>query len=240
MGLREQLHSGSVTPVTGENTPVYSSYRINKAKADTRAAANKIQISVGKRDLLLEQKAEAEEAHKKAQKEVGTFDLVQMLLDETSAYAREQAKGQIENTVSDALNVVFGGSHRFIIQLETRSSRPEVDYFLDDGETITQLKKPDYDNAGGYIDVITLGLKLAVSELEGAPGPFFMDEVGKHVSADYSENLAYFLKEYAKTFDRQIILITHNKQLAAAADLGLYVSKVNGVSQVKQIGGPND
>jgi DNA repair exonuclease SbcCD ATPase subunit len=237
MGLREQLYPGATKPGTAANTAPYSSYRINKAKADIRVAANKIQGSIGKRDLLLDQKADSEADKLKAEKEIGTFDLVQILLDKTSAYARAQAKGQIEDTVSDALNVVFGGAHRFIIQLETRSNRPEVDYFLDNGETITQLVKPDYDNGGGYVDVITTALRLAIAELEGAPGPLLMDEVGKHIDAEHSGNMAYFLKEYAKTFGRQIILITHNKKLAEVGDLNLEVTMVKGISQVSQIGG---
>lgn len=237
MGLRDVLHPGTQKPVTSENTAPYSSYKINKAKADIRTTSSKIQAAIGKRDLLLDQKAGAEKDQEKAEKELGKFDLVQILLDKTSAYARGQAKGRLEEIVSEALNVVFGGAHRFIMQLETRSNRPEVDYYLDDGETITQLKKPDFDRGGGKVDVINLSLRLGVAELEGAPGPLLMDEVGKHVSEEYAENVAYFLKEYSNTFDRQIVLITHNKALAEVGDLNLEVTKKNGVSSVKVIGG---
>lgn len=241
MGLRTVLHGNAESTVKSENKAEsrepYSSYKINKARADLRAAHKKVDAAIGKRDLLIDQRENAKKDQEKAQKVLGTFDLVQILLDKTSAFARQQAKGRLEEIVSEALNVVFGGKHRFIMQLETRSSRPEVDYFLDDGETITQLRKPDFDNGGGIVDVVSLALRLGVAELEGAPGPLLMDEVGKHVSAEYSEHVAYFLKEYSNTFGRQIILITHNKALAEVGDLNLEVTKVNGVSKVKVIGG---
>ena len=241
MGLRDIVYGKEEKPVTSEtrdeNKTPYSSYRINKAKLDIKTVSSKIQEAIGKRDLLLEQVEEAELLKKVAEKELGVFDLVQILLQKTSEYARQQAKGRLEEIVSEALNVVFGGAHRFIMQLEVRSARPEVDYYLDDGETITQLKKPDFDRGGGKVDVISLALRLGVAELEGAPGPLFMDEVGKHISAEYSENVAYFLKEYSNTFNRQIILITHNKALAEVGDLNLEVTKTNGVSKVRIIGG---
>lgn len=238
MGLRDLLHgTEEKTPDTGQISQPYSSYKINKVKADLRTVSTKITAAVGKRDLLMDQREDAENEKEKAEKELGKFDLVQILLQKTSEYARQQAKGRIEEIVSEALNVVFGGSHRFIIDLQVRSNRPEVDYYLDDGETITQLKKPDFDNGGGIVDVVSLALRLGVAELEGAPGPLLMDEVGKHVSAEYAENVAYFLKEYSNTFGRQIILITHNKALAEVGDLNLEVVKEKGISKVKVIGG---
>lgn len=237
MSLADLMNGGAHQEVEVKPLPVYSGYRINKVRADIRGVSEKIQESKGKRDLLLDQKATAEREQAAAEKELGTFDLVQILLQKTSEHARQQAKGRLEEIVSEALNVVFGGAHRFIMDIQVRSNRPEVDYWLDDGETVTQLKKPDYDNGGGVVDVITLALRLGVAELEGTSGPLVMDEVGKHVSKSYAEHVAYFLKEYSKTFDRQIILITHNKALAEVGDLNLEVTKRNGVSSVTVIGG---
>lgn len=215
----------------------YTSYQLNKAKADLRILDTKLTGLKAKRDLLLEQHKVAINKKEEAEKEHGTFDLVQILLNKTSKYARDKAKSRLEEIVSEALNVVFGGNYRFMISVEMRANRPEVDYFIDDGTTTTQLKKPDYDNGGGIVDVISLALRLGVAELEKADGPLLMDEVGKHVSQEYAEHVAYFLKEYANTFNRQIILITHNKALAEAGDLNLEVSKKNGISEVKVIGG---
>jgi DNA repair ATPase RecN len=63
-----------------------------------------------------------------------------------------------------------------------------------------------------------------------------MDEVGKHVSAEYAPNVAYFLKQYSEQLGRQVVLITHNDHLAAVGDYSLRVSQNSkGISEVKAI-----
>lgn len=128
------------------------------------------------------------------------FGLVQILLQKTSDYARQQVKVRIEDIVSEALNVVFGGNHKFMIDLTLRGNQPIAEYYLNDDSVITKLEKPDYDRGGGKIDIIALALRLAVGEMEGVDGPLFLDEVGKHVSKEYAPSVAYFLKEYSATF----------------------------------------
>ena len=61
--------------------------------------------------------------------------------------------------------------------------------------------------------------------MEGVDGPLFLDEVGKHVSKEYAPSVAYFLKEYSATFGRQIILITHNADLAEIGEVSLAVKR---------------
>lgn len=212
-----------------------NTYQVNKIKLDVRQAAEKITKQIAKRDLLFEQRdAEIMKSAAAAQ----TLELnekVQRLLQLTSDFARQQAKSRIEEIVTSALSVVFGKDYKFQLSLEVRANRPEVDYWLESEGIITQLKPPDYDRGGGVADVVTLALRLAIAELSGVKGPIFLDEVGKHVSAEFAPNVAYFLKEYSQKFNRQIILITHNEALAEIGEVSLAVSQVNGKSVVKVV-----
>lgn len=151
--------------------------------------------------------------------------MVQILLQKTSDYARQQVKARIEDIVSEALNVVFGGNHRFMIELSLKGNQPVAEYYLNDETTLTKLEKPDYDRGGGKVDIIALALRLAVGEMENVDGPLFLDEVGKHVSKEYAPAVAYFLKEYSANFGRQIILITHNADLAEIGEVSLQVKR---------------
>jgi hypothetical protein len=211
------------------------SYQFNKVKSALTTLRDTLVAQKAKRDLLEKQRITAVQAKEDAETQLGIFDKVQILLQKTSDYARRQAKERIEAIVSEALNVVFGGSHRFAIELSLKSNQPVAEYFLNDGTVITRLDKPDYDRGGGKIDIITLALRLAIGEMEGIQGPLFLDEVGKHISKEYTANVAYFLKEYGVQFDRQIVLITHNSDLAEIGDLGLTVICRNGVSEVTTI-----
>ena len=210
-------------------------YIIDKIKLDVRQARQKVTAMAAKRDLLIEQ----QDAEIMRSAEVSrTLDLnekVQRILQLTSEFARQQAKSRIEEIVTSALTVVFGKDYKFRLSLEVRSSRPEVDYWLESEGIVTQLKPPDYDRGGGVADVVSLALRLAVTELSEVRGPVFLDEVGKHVSAEYAPNVAYFLKEYSEKFGRQMILITHNEALAEIGEVSLTVSQTNGKSVVKAI-----
>jgi DNA repair ATPase RecN len=66
-------------------------------------------------------------------------------------------------------------------------------------------------------------------------GPVIFDEPAKMVSAEYAGNLAYFLKQYAEKTGRQVMLVTHNPQLAEAADKSYLVTQKDGVSDVREI-----
>jgi DNA repair exonuclease SbcCD ATPase subunit len=243
MGLQDLLNRNpSIIPkntpygAAGErNTPGQgiNTYKLNKAKMDALNASKKIAAREGQRDLLLKQKTDAEKRIKAAEDQLDVFDKVQILLQKTSEFARQQVKGHLEEIVSHALNVVYGGNHVFSIDLVVRANRPEVDYYLNDGTTLTKMVKPDFDRGGGKINVITIALRLGIDELEGDKGPLLLDEIGANVDGEAAVNLAYFLKEYSIKCDRQIVLITHNEALADVADFNIRVSKANGTAKVK-------
>lgn len=213
-----------------------SSYRITSTKADVTRLKTKLLQDKAKKDLLIQHKQKALDTIAEAAEQIGIFDKVQILLQKTSEYARQQAKDRIESVVSEALNVVFGGNHSFVIDLGIRAGQPVADYWLNDGSTFTKLEKPDYDRGGGKVDIISLALRLAIGEMEGITGPLFLDEVGKHVSKEYAPNVAYFLKQYSAQFNRQIILITHNADLAEIGETSISVTrKPSGESEVKAV-----
>jgi DNA repair ATPase RecN len=211
-------------------------YRLNAAKASVRAAQQRLAARIGQRDLLIQERDQAQLRSLEAANKLGQYDLVQILLQKTSDYARQQAKGRMEQIVTQALAVVFGSPHRFEIILDVKGAQPVAEYWLEEDGVRTQLRPPDYDRGGGKVDVITLALRLAIAELEDIKGPLLMDEVGKHVSAEFAPNVAYFLKQYSQQMGRQILLVTHNEALAAVGDRSLRVAKNSrGESEVKTL-----
>lgn len=206
-----------------------------KVKADLRRATTAVTSKLAQRDLLAEQMTDAERRKAAAEQQLAQYDLVQILLQMTSDFARRQAKKRIEEIVTSALSVVFGKDYSFSIEINVKGNQPVAEYFLQSENVVTQLKPPDYDRGGGVADVVSLALKLAVAELSGVRGPLFLDEVGKHVSQEYAPNVAYFLKEYSEKFNRQIVLITHNQHLAEIGDISIGVTQKNGKSKVAPI-----
>ncbi|NIK67900.1 chromosome partitioning protein ParA [Paenibacillus sp. BK720] len=211
--------------------------RLNTVKADIRAAREKLAARIGQRDLILKERDQAQIRSLEASKQLGVNDQVQILLQKSSEYARQQVKGRVEQIVTQALQVVFPErGYAFHIVLDVKGLQPIAEYWLYSEGVMRQMVGPDYGRGGGAVDVVTLALRLALAELEQIDGPLLMDEVGKHVSAEFAPNVAFFLKEYSKQLGRQIILITHNEHLAAVGDRSLRVSqKRNGESEVRAI-----
>lgn len=246
MSLAELLARKPVRPSTltpdelKVANPTYGSYQLNKVKLDLKTAAQKLAVREGKRDLLLEQRATAEASQQTAENQLSILDKVLILLQKASDFARQQTKGRMEELVSQALNIVYGGNHKFIIDLVVRSNRPEADFYLNENGVVTKLEKPDYDNGGGKIDVICLTLRLAIDELVNDDGPLLLDEIGKHVDGEAAINLAYFLKQYAEKFGRQIILITHNTTLETIGDVSYRVTKDPVTQEARVKGGARE
>jgi DNA repair exonuclease SbcCD ATPase subunit len=229
--IAPKMAATSSTAYVGYN----GSFKVNKAKIAVKGARDKIISMEARRDQLLEQKAQAERDKDEADRQLTRQKMKLVLAQYTSEYARQQARGRVEDLVSEALNVVYGGAHRFIIDLGVERGQPVTKYWLDDGEVLTLLEKPDYDRGGGKIDVITIALRLGLAELEGVTGPILLDEVGKHIDREAAVNVAYFLKTYCETMQKQIILITHNTDLEAAADAVIKVTRKNGIAEVMNL-----
>ena len=134
-----------------------NTYRANKIKFDVQQAEKKVAARQGQKDLLDSQLQEAIDKKTKAEAELGVFDLVQILLQKTSDYARQQVKTQIEMVVTQALDVVFGQGYKFWLELEVKSNRPEAQYFIEKDGVSVRMAPPDFSKGGGLVDVICLG-----------------------------------------------------------------------------------
>jgi DNA repair exonuclease SbcCD ATPase subunit len=241
MSLRDMFPGTPVSVVPGKSLNVSSGveslgvsiYRFNSARMNIDKITTTLATMTGERNKLEFQQVEAQKRQADAKQALIDIDKVILLLQSVSDLARQEAKGYIEDTVSQALNVVHGGDHKFIIKLKTGKNGPEVEYWLDSGTTVTQLKRPDYDRGGGKIDIISIAIRLALIELIGNQGPIMFDEPGHNLSQEVIPGMAYFLKEYSTKFNRQLLLNTHYDPVAEIGDNSIQVTQKAGVSEVK-------
>ena len=92
------------------------------------------------------------------------------------------------------------------------------------GSTIATL-------SGGEFNRIRLALLLCKSELAGGEGILLIDEIDANVSGDESIAIAKLLKRLSKNY--QIIAISHQPHLSAAAKQHIIITKKSGKSVVK-------
>jgi len=150
--------------------------------------------------------------------------------------SRKRVVSSIEKVVSSALNEVYGEGHRFEIDVVYRRGQPEVDYYIVDGNTRIQLKKPFIGKGGGKVTVAAFALQLAVIQYAGVSGTLFLDEITRYVDADAVIAVANLMKNYTEKTGRQIVNVTHHDSVSEASDITYKVSKKpSGVAVVKEV-----
>ncbi len=186
-------------------------------------------------DLLYQEQDELNKQASELMAEQELLDKVRLLFQKSGEHARKQAKIQLETLVTNALQYVFGASFRFEIELAPADKNPTAEFYVVsewNGEIIRT--KPQDARGGGVVDIISLALRIAFLETvrPRLEGPILLDEPGKHVSEDYVLPMTQFLQSVYETFDRQILLVTHNTHLTESADQAFYVRLLDGKSEV--------
>lgn len=197
---------------------------------------SKHQKAEGQLELLRSEKTKLETKQEQLQADLDTWRQVQILFGKVSEFSREQLKLRIEQTVTAALQAVFGEEGLgFEIRLGERAGVPTAEWQVVSlyGDQLV-AGDPQDSRGGGVVDVVSLALRLALLELSRPKpeGALLLDEVGKHVSSAFAPNVAVFLKEYARKTGRQIVLVTHQAALSEVADKSIVVSKIDGESVV--------
>ena len=82
-------------PVSYGTVKGLNTLQINRIAADLRTARDKVNKQMAKRELLEKQREAAVKVKTEAEEQLGVFGLVQILLQKTSDYARQQVKVKI-------------------------------------------------------------------------------------------------------------------------------------------------
>lgn len=173
----------------------------------------------GKYEKLLSQKNEKLECIQKLLHDKEVLDKTRLLLLKTGEFQRTKVKEDLEDMVSKALQYVREEEIYFEITVDELRGRAECNFKIktirDGIATITDV----IDSRGdGISDIVCLALNIAMIELSGMKGPIIFDEPAKQVSKKYIDNIGLLLQELSVAFNRQIIMITHNKQLMQFGD----------------------
>src|SRR5699024_6214607 len=171
----------------------------------------------GKKEKIIEQLKENNEKIASIEKQQELLEQVNILLQKTSQFAREQAKVQVENLVTNCLEYIFENNTQFKIEINEAYKKQNAEFYVItnvDGEEIKT--KPTESRGGGVVDIVSLALRISFLQIHRPfiEGPLILDEPAKHVSEEYIFNVANFLKKTSEMFNRQIIMVTHNNHLS--------------------------
>jgi DNA repair exonuclease SbcCD ATPase subunit len=188
---------------------------------------------VGARKVLRQQLSEAAEKAAQARTLIRTMEQAQILLSSAAEYARKQLIERIEETVTAALQAVYGDDYAFKVEMGTFRDQTAAEWKVvtHHGET-TVTANPQDAEGGGIVDIVSMALRLSLIELSRpkVTGPIILDEPGKMVSAEYRPAMAEFLREYARRTKRQIVMVTHHHEFAEMADVS-YKVQLNDIGE---------
>ncbi len=136
------------------------------------------------------------------------------LLTFAQQVTKEKLKTGFEQIVTYALRYIYSADYSFGLEFGRRGNLQEMDFNVKTPECQTPFD-PLLSSGGGVLDIISLALRIALLELSKPKieGFLLLDESFKHLSSNYLENAEKFLEAINKKIGRQIILVTHKKEL---------------------------
>jgi len=169
------------------------------------------------------------------QKRITLLTNASRLLEQCNIASREFVKDEVEKMVTQALRGIFEDPYiKFNINFVIKHNQTEAEFILSRENNEKSKIKGDIltTYGGGLGDIISVALRIIIMQLLKIKGPLILDEPGKFISEGYIDNFGKFLVQVSSTFNRQIIIVTHNERLANFANNTIKVSQVNRVSKI--------
>jgi len=119
------------------------------------------------------------------------------------------------NLVTNALQVVFGGSYEFVVEFVKRRGVIECDlYVTKDGEKRDIFE----DEGGGLADVCSFAMQVGYILLSPVNNTLITDEAMRHLALDSHGLFLEIMKKMCDELDFQVILVTHSPVFKRDAD----------------------
>jgi DNA repair ATPase RecN len=153
-------------------------------------------------------------------KRIETLEKCRVLIMEIGKTTQEQIKQYIEDTVTLALQSVYGHLYRFVVKFEyNKRDQLEVQFLLDKGGKLLELRKNT--TGGGVVDLCAFSMRMVVWVLDDekpSPPIMIMDEPFKNVSAKFIASVSEVVKQVSQMLQIQFIIVTHNETFIINAD----------------------
>jgi len=196
--------------------------------------SSRVSEAVGHKKSLDERYSQLKDTLTKEEVISTSLDQQAEVIRVVSSTVKTRATEDFARLVSEGIRFIFETDDEFRVVLKDTKTLPEASFELVvDGEAMD----PKESLGGGTVDVISFCLRLVMLELFKVGGSLILDESFKHLSRGYLSRTAMFLRQYAETSGRQIILVTHSPEMTQFAHRVFRVTKHNDTSRVEEVDG---
>lgn len=177
---------------------------------------------------------ELENKKKKQIQLLNDLEKARSIFQAAAKLTQSQLSKRISLIVSNALSAVFPDPYKFVIDFVERRNSTECDLLFEkDGN-----KRDPMDSCGfGAADIASLALRVAYWKLtQNSRNTLILDEPTRALSKDKQKLASLVFKGLSKLEGGlQFIIVTHNPDLAEAADRTFRITQKNRISTIKRL-----
>ena len=169
--------------------------------------------------------------------QIDNLKIIEAYLSQFADERQAQVFKQIESTVTEGLRYIFQEDLRLDVSNKLVGSRSEVVFSVISETEEGELKTGVMDARGGGVAAIVGFLTQAVLILL-TPGlrPFMaLDETFRNVSSEYQEPLGQFVSDLCSRTGLQVLLVTHQPEIAEFADAHYAFTQSSGTTNIKKV-----
>jgi hypothetical protein len=160
----------------------------------------------------------------KEKKHIEVLQKVKAVVIEVGRNTQNEIKTYIEETVTLALQSVFGDDISFLVEFNyTKREQFEVYFYI---KHLGIIMEPRKDTCGGgVIDVCSFALRLICLTLENPDTEtvLILDEPFKNVSAAFIPAVGQMIVDIGNLLNIQIIMVTHTEPLIEEGTNVIYI-----------------
>jgi DNA repair protein RecN (Recombination protein N) len=124
---------------------------------------------------------------------------------------------------------------KFLVKLKTNNQQPPTPTGYDHASFTASINKNSFDDiskiaSGGELSRFMLALKVALMDVKSVPTMIF-DEIDSGIGGSTADAVGKRLKILSKNL--QILVVTHQPQIAAKADTHFKISKISDAKKVR-------
>lgn len=211
--------------------------RIRQIKGEVKRHTSKVGLLEGQLSMLTDAKDRTQSEINRLNHRITDLKLLETYLAQFADERQAKVYRQIEATVSEGLQSVFGEEIRLEISNKMVGSRAETVFTLVSQTESGELQTSIMDARGGGVAAITGFLIQAVLVLltPGLRPLIFLDESFRAVSADYQVPLGEFISDLCERTGLQVVLVTHNVEIVETADVVYSFEQIDGKTKIKRM-----
>jgi DNA repair exonuclease SbcCD ATPase subunit len=183
-----------------------------------------------KRDLFLETLQQKRSHLESGMERKNHLVKARWVIAEVSKNTQEAFRKHMEELSTMVVNSIFEDrDFKFKLNFEQKRNKVECELLIQEGDSVY---RPRDELGGGIVDVLSFALRIVLWSMENprSRNIIILDEPFRFVSKALMSKVGKVLQEISHKLNIQIILVTHEQEIAESADKSWSVSHNDGKS----------